>query len=82
MTTYHDFGLKVDEDGTGNVLASPSLGEECVEGVVSSCLVQDYVVRVDPVLQAVQLPARIADLHTSLPNVHRCMHIMICLTST
>ena len=34
-------GLKVEEDGTGHVLSSSSLGEEGVEGIisVSYCLV-------------------------------------------
>ena len=31
-----DGGLQVDEDGTGDVFASTSLGEEGVEGVVSA----------------------------------------------
>ena len=34
LTNYS--GLKIDEHGTGNVLASSSLAEEGVEGVVAT----------------------------------------------
>ena len=51
--------LQVHEDSPRYVLASPGLGEESVEAVI--CDAQGAVgghqaVRVDPVLQAVELP--------------------------
>merc|ERR1719412_1048009 len=59
----NDGGLEVHEDGPGHVLAAPSLGEEGLEGVVSEGLVGGHAaVGLDAVLQAVQLPAGIADL--------------------
>mmetsp|Transcript_20367 Transcript_20367/g.51604 ORF Transcript_20367/g.51604 Transcript_20367/m.51604 type:complete len:489 (-) Transcript_20367:102-1568(-) len=68
----HHSGLQVQEDGTGNVLASTSLGEEGVEGIVTATngLVGGHLaVRLDAVLQAVELPAGIADLHAGLAQV-------------
>jgi hypothetical protein len=67
-----DSGLQIDEDGTGNVLASAGLAEEGVEGVVTTAdgLVGGHLaIRLDAVLQAVQFPAGIADLDTSLADV-------------
>jgi hypothetical protein len=66
--------LKIDEDGTGNVLASTSLREEGVERVVttSNGLVGRHLaIRLDAVLEAVKLPAGISGLDTSLTNVDR-----------
>jgi len=66
--------LEVDKDGPGDVLACAGLAEEGVEGVVSTSdgLVRRHLaIRLDPVLQAVQLPAGIADLHSGLTNVDR-----------
>jgi len=65
-------GLQIDEDGTGDVLASASLAEEGVEGVVTTAdgLVGGHLaVRLDAVLQAVQFPAGIADLDSGLSDV-------------
>ena len=56
------------------MFASSSLTEESVEGVVSSSdgLVAGHLtVRLDAVLQAVQLPAGIAHLDTGLTNMDR-----------
>jgi hypothetical protein len=67
-----DGGLEVDEDGTGDVLASTSLGEEGVEGIITTAdgLVRGHLaVRLNTVLEAVKLPAGIADLDTSLTDV-------------
>ena len=69
-----DGGLQVDEDGPRDVLAGSRLGEEGVEAVVapSDGLVGRHLpVRLNPVLQAVQLPARIADLAPGLADVDR-----------
>ena len=56
------------------MFAGPRLGEEGVETVVapSDGLVRGHLaVRLDPVLQAVQLPAGIADLAAGLADVDR-----------
>jgi hypothetical protein len=67
-----DRGLEVDEDGAGDVLAGAGLGEERVEGVVAAAdrLVRRHLaVRLDAVLEAVELPAGIADLDAGLADV-------------
>lgn len=67
-----DSGLQVHKDSPGDVLSSASLTEEGVEGIISSTnsLVTGHLsVRLDPMFQAVQLPAGVADLDTSLANV-------------
>ena len=54
------------------MLAGPRLREECVEGVVSTAdgLVGGHLaVRLNAMLQTVELPATISDLGTSLTNV-------------
>ena len=70
----HYSRLQVHEDSPGNVLSSACLAEEGVEGIITSSngLVRWHLtVWLDAVLQAVQFPACIADLHTSLPDVNR-----------
>ena len=65
-------GLKINKDSTGNMLASASFGEEGVEGVISTTdgLVRGHLaIRLDPVLQAVELPAGIAHLATGLADM-------------
>jgi hypothetical protein len=67
-----DGGLEIEEDGTGDVLASTSLREEGVESIVTTTdgLVRGHLaIRLDTVLQAEQLPASISDLHTRLTDV-------------
>ena len=57
-----DSWFQIDEDGTWNMLASTSLGEEGVEGVVTTSdgLVGWHLsVRLDTVFQAVKLPTSI-----------------------
>ena len=54
------------------MLSSPSLTEEGVEGVVASSdgFVRWHLsIRLDPMLQTVELPARIANLDTSLTHM-------------
>jgi hypothetical protein len=54
------------------VLASTSLGEEGVEGIItiSNGLIRGHLtIRLDSVLQAIELPAGITDLGSSLSNV-------------
>jgi len=70
----NDSGLKVDEDGTGNVLASTRLREEGVERVVTTTngLVRGHLtIGLDTVLKAVKLPAGVTNLDTSLTDVDR-----------
>jgi len=67
-------GLQVDENSSGNMLASTSLGEKGVEGIIAatnSLVGRHLAVRLDAVLQAVKLPAGISGLDTSLANVDR-----------
>ena len=55
------------------MFAGSSLAEERVEGVVSSpdgLVTGHLAIRLDPVLQTVQLPAGIADLDSGLANVY------------
>ena len=56
------------------MLSSTSLAKESVEGVVTTPngLVRWHLaVWLNAVLQAVQFPACVANLHTSLPDVNR-----------
>ena len=70
----HNGGFQVDEDGARDMLARAGLAEEGVEGVVatSNGLVFSnghLAIRLDAVLQAVELPARVTDLDTGLTHV-------------
>jgi len=65
-------GLKIEEDGSGNVLTGTSLGEEGVESVVTTSdglIGRHLTVRLDSVLEAVKLPAGVTDLDTGLSDV-------------
>jgi len=65
-------GFEIEEDGSGNVLSGTSLGEEGVEGVVTttdSLVGWHLSVGLDTVLKAEQLPTGVTDLDTSLTNV-------------
>ena len=67
-----DGGLEIEEDAARDVLASTSLGEEGVEGIVATAngLVGGHLtVRLDTVLEAEELPAGVTDLDTSLTDV-------------
>ena len=70
--TYNGW-LKVNKHSTRNVLSCTSFAEEGVEGVVASAdgLVRGHLtVWLDPVFQAVQLPAGIANLNTGLSDMN------------
>merc|ERR1719329_696032 len=70
----NDGRLEVHHDGAGHVLASAGLGEEGVEGVVAATdgLVRRHLaVRLDAVLEAVELPAGVTGLDTGLAHVKR-----------
>ena len=65
-------GLQVHKDGPGHVLLGTGLTEEGGEGVVMPAhgrLVGHGSVRLDPVLQTVELPAGVAHLNTRLTHV-------------
>jgi hypothetical protein len=69
-----DAGLQIDKDSTGNVLASRSLREEGVEGIILyswSLVAWHHSVWLNSMLKAVQFPARISELNSSLSNVNR-----------
>lgn len=81
-TAHQDTHLKVQEDGTGNVLASTSLREEGVESIVTTTdgLVRRHLtIWLDTMLQTVQLPAGIANLDTGLTDVDGNNLTHICL---
>merc|ERR1719273_1367990 len=64
--------LKIEENGSWDLLASTSLGEEGVESIVSATdgLVRWHLtVWLDTVLEAEELPACVTDLDTGLTNV-------------
>ena len=69
-----DGGLEIEEDGTGNVLASTSLREEGVESIVTTAngLVGWHLaIRLNTVLKAEELPAGVTNLDTGLTDVDR-----------
>jgi hypothetical protein len=64
-----DSGLKIEVDGTGDVLASTSLGEEGVESIITTTdgvISGHLAIRLDTVLEAIKLPASVTDLDTGL----------------
>jgi len=66
-------GLKIEEDGTGYVLSSSGLREEGVESVITTSdgLVRRHLtIRLDSMLQAVQLPASVTNLATGLSQMY------------
>ena len=73
VSLTYNAGLQVNVDGTRHVLAHGGLGEEGVERLVpvghGRLEVLHVAIRVDGVLQAVQLPAGVADLHAGLTHV-------------
>ena len=72
MTLTDDSGLQVHKNCSGDVLSGSSLTEEGVVGIVSSSgglSTGHRSVRLDPMFQAVKLPAGIANLDASLTNM-------------
>jgi hypothetical protein len=66
--------LQVNHDSAGNVLASSSLREERVEGIISATnglVGRHLAIRLDSVLEAVKLPASVTGLDSGLANVNR-----------
>ena len=67
-----DSGLKINKHSPGHVLAGSSLGKEGLEGVISEGLVAGHAaIRLDAMLEAVELPAGVTNLATSLADVDR-----------
>lgn len=65
-------GLEITVDGTGNIFALASFREESAESVVGVgllALLGQVTIGLNAVLQAVELPARVGDLATSLTDV-------------
>ena len=70
----NDSWLEIDENGTWNVLASTSLGEEGVESIIANAdgLVGWHLaIWLNAVLEAVEFPATITNLDASLADVDR-----------
>ena len=64
--------LEIKEDGSWNVLSSTSLGEEGVESIITATnglVGRHLAIGLNPVLQAVELPASITDLNTGLAQM-------------
>ena len=65
-------GFQVNEDGSGHMLSASGLREESGKGVVPEGLVGRHMtVRLDSMLKAVELPAGVTNLATSLANMNR-----------
>jgi hypothetical protein len=65
-------GLEIEEDGSGDVLTSTSLGEEGVESVITATdgfVRWHLTIRLDSVLEAEELPAGVAALEAGLADV-------------
>jgi hypothetical protein len=77
----NDSGLQVNEDGTRNVLSRAGLREEGVEGIIllaNGGVSGHGSIRLDAVLKAIKLPARVSDLDTSLSDVNRNDFTHVC----
>ena len=67
----NDSGLQVNKDSSWNMFSATSLREEGLEGVVSKCLVRGHAaIRLDTVLQAVELPTGVCNLDSSLSDMN------------
>ena len=65
--------FKIDKDSSGYMFAGAGLAEEGVEGVISApngLVTGHLAIRLDTVLETVQLPTGITDLDTGLSNVY------------
>jgi len=66
--------FQVNKDSTRNVLTCTSLREKGVEGIITSSdslVTRHLAIRLDTVFKAVQLPASVTCLDTSLTNMNR-----------
>ena len=67
----NDRGLQVNKDSSWNMFSTTGFGEESLEGVVSKCLIRWHTsVRLDTMLQAVELPTRVSNLDSSLSDMN------------
>ena len=65
-------GLEIEEDASGDVLTSTSLGEEGVESIITTTdgfVRRHLTIRLDTVLEAEKLPAGVTNLDTGLTDV-------------
>ena len=70
----NDGWFEIEEDGSWDVLASTSLGEEGVESVVTATdglIGRHLTIWLNTMLKAEELPAGVTDLDTALTNVNR-----------
>jgi hypothetical protein len=68
-----DGGLQIDKDGSRNVLSSRGLGEESIEGIdllSRSFVGGHHTVGLDSMFQAVEFPAAVSELDSSLTDVN------------
>lgn len=70
LTNYG--GLQINEHGTRHVFTSSSFSKESGKGIVSTheLIGRHLTIRLDAMFQAVQFPAGISNLATSLANVN------------
>ena len=71
-TLTNNSGLQVNKHSSGDMLSGPCLTKEGVESIISSTdgfVGGHLTVWLDAVLQTVELPAGIANLHPSLSNM-------------
>jgi hypothetical protein len=70
----NDRRLQIYKYSAGNMLSGSSFAEESVEGIVSATdglIARHLAIRLNAVLEAIELPASISDLDTGLTNVDR-----------
>ena len=69
-----DRWFQVNEHSARNVFPGASLAEKRVEGIVSSAdslVARHLAIRLNSMLQAIQLPTGVANLNSGLTNVYR-----------
>ena len=67
-------GFQVYEDGTRNVFSRSSFAEKRVKGIITTAdgfVARHLAIRLNSMLQAVQLPTSISNLNSGLANVDR-----------
>ena len=67
-------GFQVYEDSTRNVFSRSSFAEKCVKGIITTAdgfVARHLAIRLNSMLQAVQLPTSISNLNSGLANVDR-----------
>jgi len=77
-----DGRFQVEEDSSGDVLASTSFGEESVEGIITTSdgLVRGHLtIRLDTMFEAVEFPTSVTDLDTGLTNVDTDNFSHVCV---